>query len=151
MIQQIGLVVLVLHAAGKWPKRRGKDDRESKVRSTCFAHFWLLPSQGRWCLWALADRCKPPTKFPFWGLPSVMQRQSRAHHLLCAGHVIHSHKHIVELVKQKTCIPSKQRELSVFLPCPEDPGQAPEMTAYSERCQIRDLQRRFNFWTRDQA
>ena len=34
----------------------------------------------------------------------------------------------------------------VFLPCTEDPGQAPKMVVYCERCQTRDLQR-FNFGT----
>ena len=44
-----------------------------------------------------------------------------------------------------------ERALSVLRSCAEDPGQAPKMTAYSERCRIHDLQRRFNLGIRDQA
>jgi len=46
---------------------------------------------------------------------------------------------------------AKRLQLWVFLPCPEDPGWAPKKIAYSERCQIRDLWKRFNFGTKDQA
>ena len=43
-----------------------------------------------------------------------------------------------------------ERQLSVFLPWPEDPGPAPKVMAYGEQCWIHDL-RRFSFGTRDQA
>ena len=57
---------------------------------------------------------KTPDKAPLiegclQSLGGTAKPQSRAHHLLRAGHVIHSHKHTVELVKQKTCILRKQR------------------------------------------
>ena len=44
-----------------------------------------------------------------------------------------------------------QKNNYIFIPCPEDPRWASKMLAYSERCQIHDLWRRFNFRTRDQA
>ena len=46
---------------------------------------------------------------------------------------------------------AERLELWVFLPCPEDPGQALKMTAYGEQYWICDLRRRFIFGTRDQA
>ena len=47
---------------------------------------------------------------------------------------------------------AERLELWVFLPCPEDPRRASKMIAYSEQCQVYDLQRRrFNFGTKDQA
>ena len=44
-----------------------------------------------------------------------------------------------------------QKNNYIFIPCPEDPRRASKMIAHSERCQICDLWRRFNFRTRDQA
>ena len=71
------------------------------------------PCRDTGCLLALAGRYKPLTRLPFWGLPSVITRhqklQSRAPHLLPAGHDIHSHRHTEDLVKQKTWILRKQR------------------------------------------
>ena len=45
---------------------------------------------------------------------------------------------------------AERLQLWVFLPCPEDPGQAPKMMIYGEQCWICDL-RRFSFRTRGQA
>ena len=69
-----------------------KFDRERRVRSTCFAHFWSVPKGDIGCLLAWAGFCHKPYEI-------TVELQSRAPHLLRTGHVIHSHKHTVELVK----------------------------------------------------
>ena len=74
-------------------------DRERRVRSTRFAHFWSVPKGVIGCLLALAGRYKPLTGFCHKSYEITVEPQSRALHLLCAGHVIYSHKHTVELVK----------------------------------------------------
>ena len=51
------------------------------------------------CLLALAGWYKPPTGFCHKPYEITVEPQSRAPHLLRAGHVIHSYKHTVELVK----------------------------------------------------
>ena len=38
-------------------------DRERRVRSTRFAHFWSVPEGDIVCLLALAGQYKPPTGF----------------------------------------------------------------------------------------
>ena len=40
-------------------KETEKFDREMRVRSTRFAHFWLVPEGDIGCLLALADRYNP--------------------------------------------------------------------------------------------
>ena len=79
-------------------KETEKFDRE-RVRSTCFAHFWLVPKGVIGCLLALAGRYKPTTGFCHKPYEITVELQSKAHHLLHIGHVIHSHKHTIELVK----------------------------------------------------
>ena len=159
MIRQIRLAVLISHPIMKWSKRPGKADWERKVHSTCFAHFWLLPSQDLCCLLALTDPYKPLTMLPFGGclqsLWGPVKPQSRAHHLLPLCKVCHSftqtHWRVSKAEKLYT-EKAERLELWVFLPCPTDPGWAPKMIAYGEWCQIRDLQRRrFTFGIRDQA
>ena len=76
-----------------------KFDQERRVWSTRFAHFWLVPKGVIGCFLALAGRCKPLTGFCHKPYEITMEPQSKAPHLLCTGHVIHSHKHTVELVK----------------------------------------------------
>ena len=76
-----------------------KFDRERRVWSTRFAHFWSVPKGVIGCLLALAGRYKPPTGFCHKLYETTVELQSRAPHLLRAGHVVHSHKHTVELVK----------------------------------------------------
>ena len=44
-------------------KETKKFDRERRVQSTRFAHFWLIPEGDIGCLLALAGRYKPPTGF----------------------------------------------------------------------------------------
>ena len=59
------------------------------------------PSRDLGCLLALAGRYKPRQGSPFWGclqsLRGATKSQSRAHHLLRTGRVIHSHKDTEEL------------------------------------------------------
>ena len=84
-------------------KETEKFDRERRIRSTGFAHFWSIPEGDIGCLLALAGQYKPPAPPPtgFCHKPYdiTMEPQSRAPYLLHAGHAIHSHKHTVELVK----------------------------------------------------
>ena len=76
-----------------------KFDWERRVRSTRFVHFWSVPEGDIGCLLALAGRYKPPTSFCHKPYEITLEPQSRAPHLLRAGHVIYSHEHAVELVK----------------------------------------------------
>ena len=80
-------------------KETEKFDRERRVQSTCFSHFWLVPKGDIGCLLALADQYKPLTGFCHKAYEVDAEPQSRASQLLHAGHFIHSHKHTVELVK----------------------------------------------------
>ena len=82
----------------KWSETE-KFDRERRVRSTRFAHFWSVPEGDIGCLLALAGRYKPPTGFCHKLYETTVELQSRAPHLLRAEHAIYSHKHTVELVK----------------------------------------------------
>ena len=80
-------------------KETEKFDRERRVRSTRFAHFWSVPEGDIGCLLALAGWYNPPTGFCHKPYEITVEPQSRAPYLLHAGPVIHSHKHTVELVK----------------------------------------------------
>ena len=80
-------------------KETEKFDRERRVRSTRFAHFWSVLEGDIGCLLALASRYKPPTGFCHKPYEVTAELQSRAPHLLHAGCFIHSHKHTIELVK----------------------------------------------------
>ena len=80
-------------------KETEKFDQERRVRSTRFAHFWSVPKGDIGCLLALAGRYKPPTGFCRQPYEITVEPQSKAPHLLRAGHVIYSHEHAVELVK----------------------------------------------------
>ena len=76
-----------------------KFDQERRVWSTRFAHFWSVPKGVIGCLLALAGLYKPPTGFCHKPYEITVEPQSRAPYLLHTGHVIHSHKHTVELIK----------------------------------------------------
>ena len=80
-------------------KETEKFDRERRVRSTHFAHFWSVPKGDIGCLLALAGQYKPPTGFCHKPYKITLEPQSRTPYLLHPGHVIHSHKHTIELVK----------------------------------------------------
>ena len=73
-------------------KETKKFDRERRVRSTRFAHFWSVPEGDIGCLLGLTGFCRKPYEI-------TVEPQSRAPYLFHAGHAIHSHKHTVELVK----------------------------------------------------
>ena len=86
-------------------KETKKYDRERRVWSTHFAHLWSVPKGDVGCLLALAGRYKPLTGFCHEPYEITVELQSRAPYLLHAGHVIHSHKHTVELVKHsRKCV-----------------------------------------------
>ena len=85
-------------------KETEKFDRE-RVRSTCFAHFWLVPKGDIGYLLELAGHYKPPVGFCHMPYEITQEWQTRALHLFQVGHFIHSHKHIVELVKySRKCV-----------------------------------------------
>ena len=110
-------------------KETEKFDRERRVRSTFFAHFWSVPEGDIRCLLALAGRYKPLTGFCHKPYEITVEPQSRAPHLLCAGHFIHSHKHTVELVKYtRKCVhqENKELELQAFFLCPEGSQMSPQ-------------------------
>ena len=80
-------------------KETEKFDRGRRIRSKRFAHFWSVPEGDIGCLLALAGWYKPPTGVCHKPYEVTAELQSRAPHLLCAGHFIYSHNHTVELVK----------------------------------------------------
>ena len=80
-------------------KETEKFDQERRVRSTCFAHFQLVPKGDVGCLLALAGQYKSPTGFCRKLYEVTTEPQSRAPHLLHAGRFIHSPKHTIELAK----------------------------------------------------
>ena len=80
-------------------KETEKFDRERRVRSTCFAHFWSVPEGDIGYLLALEGQYNPLTGFCHKLYEITVEPQSRAPYLLHVGHAIHSHKHTVELVK----------------------------------------------------
>ena len=106
---------------------------------------------------ALAGWYNPPTRLPFLGLPSVIMRYRKTADQgssLASCRACHSfteaHRRVSKVENVYT-EKAERLELWVFLPCPEDPGQALKMTAYGEQYWICDLRRRFIFGTRDQA
>ena len=111
-------------------KETGKFDRERRVRSTHFAHFWSVPEGDVGSLLALAGWYKPPTGFCHKPYEVTAEPQSRAPpHLLCLRSVIHSHKHTVELVKysrKRVRQENKELELQASLPCPEESQMRPQ-------------------------
>ena len=82
----------------KWSKRLESYTNKG-VWSTRFAHFWSVPEGDTGYLLALAGRYNSLTGFCHKPYEITVELQSRAPYLLHAGHVIHSHKHTVELVK----------------------------------------------------
>ena len=82
----------------KWSETK-KFDRERRVRSTRFAHFWSVPEGDIECLLALAGQYNAPTGFCHKPYEITVEPQSRAPYLLHTGHVIHSHKHTVAPAK----------------------------------------------------
>ena len=109
-------------------KETEKFDRERIVRPTLFAHFWSVPKGDIGCLLALAGRYNTPTGFCHKPYEITMEPQSRAPYLLHAGHVIHSHKHTVEVVKhsrKRVRLENKEPKLQASLPCSEGSRMSP--------------------------
>ena len=110
-------------------KETEKFDRERRVRSTLFAHFWSVPKGDVGCLLALADWYKPRTSFCHKLYEIPVELQSRAPHLLHTGCFIHSHNHTVELVKysrKHVCAENKELGLQASLPCPAGSWMSPQ-------------------------
>ena len=86
-------------------KETVKFDRERRVPSTHFSHFWSVPEGDPGCLLALAGRYKPPTGFCHKPYEVAVEPQSKTPHLLRAGHFIHfMQAHCrVSKVQWKTC------------------------------------------------
>ena len=76
-------------------KETEKFDRERRVRSTLFAHFWSVLEGDIGCLLALVGQYKPPTGFCHKPYEVTAEPKSRAPHLLRAERFIHSHKHTI--------------------------------------------------------
>ena len=92
-------------------KETEKFDREKKVQSISFAHFWLVPKGDVGCLLELAGRYKPPTGFCHKPYEVTVQLQSRAPHLLHTERFIHftqAHRRVSK-VQQKMCFLGEQR------------------------------------------
>ena len=110
-------------------KETEKFDRERRVQSTSFAHFWSVPEGDIGCLLTLAGRYNPLTGFCHKPYEITVEPQSRAPYLLHAGHVIHSHKHTVEVVKhsrKRVRLENKELELQASLLCPEESQMSPQ-------------------------
>ena len=117
------------------------------------------------CLLALAGWYNPLARLPFGGLPSVIMRHCEtaeqgsrliSYSFRYVSLILHPHRqahHRVSMAEEVYTEKADRLELWVFLPCLEDPGEAPKMIAYavsSGRChQIHGLQRRFNSRTKD--
>ena len=82
----------------KWSKRpKSLTEKGEFVHTLC--PFLVVPEGDIGCLLALAGRYNALTGFCHKPYEITVEPQSRAPYLLHAGHVIHSHKHTVELVK----------------------------------------------------
>ena len=110
-------------------KETEKFDRERRIQSTCFAHFWAVPERDVGCLLALAGQYEPPTGFCHKPCEVTTEPQSRVPYLLRAGHFIHSCKHTADLVKysrKRVHQENKEFELQTSLPCPEELQMSPQ-------------------------
>ena len=113
--------------------------------------FWhwqvgINPQQGSpfgGCLQSSQGTMKPQSStlisYSFWHISFILHSHRQAHCWVSKAENVDTEK-------------AERLELWLFLPCPEDHGWVPKIIAYSEQCQIPDLQkRRFSFGTRDQA
>ena len=115
MIWQIRLVVLIPHAIVKWSETRKRWPRkESSVPTLCPS--LAAPLAGTLSVfwpWQVGINPRQDSLFGdcLQSLQGNMKPQSRAHHLHRAGHVIHLHKHTIELVKySRKCAYWESRE-----------------------------------------
>ena len=110
-------------------KETEKFDRERRVQSIRFAHFWSVAKGDVGCLLALAGRYKPQRGFCHELYEVTTEPQSGALHLLHTGRFIHSCKHTLELVKySRKCVhlENKELELQASLACPEESCTSPQ-------------------------
>ena len=89
-------------------KETKKFDRERRVQSICFAHFWLVPEGEAGCLLALAGRYKPQRGFCHELYEVTTEPQSGALHLLHTGRFTQAHSRVSK-VEQKMCSLGEQR------------------------------------------
>ena len=84
----------------EWSKRLKSLTKEGEFGPNALPISGLfLKERDVGCLLALAGWYKPPTGFCHKPYEVTAEPQSRAPHLLRAGHFIYSHNHTVELVK----------------------------------------------------
>ena len=83
----------------KWSKRLKSLTKKGEFGPHTLPISGQSPKRDVGCFLALAGWYKPPIGFCHKPYEVTMEPQSRAPHLLHEGHVIHSHKHTVELVK----------------------------------------------------
>ena len=138
-------------------KETEKFDRERRVRSTHFAHFWSVPEGDVGCLLALAGQYKPLTGFCHKPYEVTVEPQSRTLHLLHAEHFIHSHNHTrVSKVQRKMCSLGEQRTRapSILTSSWRIPDESPRWKVVAESCknaEVLGLRRRIQSEARDQA
>ena len=105
-----------------------KFDRERRVLSTRFAHFWSVPKRDTGCLLSLAGRYKPST-----GLCHSHMRSPQNHRaglLTCFTQSV-SFIHTSTLQSQQYSRKhvhqeNKELELQASLPCPEESRISPQ-------------------------
>ena len=136
-------------------KETKKFDRERRVQSICFAHFWLVPEGEAGCLLALSGRYKPPTGFCHKPYEVTTEPQSRAPHLLHTGRFTQAHSRVSK-VEQKMCSLGEQRTRapSVHTLSWRIPDEPPGCKVVAEPCKdagILGLQRRIQSRTSDEA
>ena len=90
-------------------KETEKFDRERRVRSTRFAHFWSVPEGDIGCLLALAGRYKAPTGFCHKLYEITLEPQSRVIASRRACHSFTQAHRRVSKAQQKTCSLREQR------------------------------------------
>ena len=86
-----------------------KFDRERRVRSTCFAHFWSVPEGDIGCLLALAGRYNAPTGFFHKPYEITVEPQSRVLASRRACHSFTQAHRRVNKAQQKMCSLREQR------------------------------------------
>ena len=143
MMRQIRFILLI--SKELWKSQRDQNfDQERRVRSTCFAHFQLVPKGDVGCLLALAGQYKSPTGFCHKLYEVTREPQSRAPHLLHSFTQAHCR---FSKVHQKTCSLGEQRTRapSILTLSWRIPNKPPRWKVAAEPCKdagILGLQRR---------
>ena len=113
----------------KWSKRQESLTKKGEITPHVLSISGCSLRREVGCLSALAGQHNSPTGFCHKPYEVTMEPQSRASHLFHAGHVIHSRKHTVELVKYRrkyACQENKELELQASLPCPKESRMSPQ-------------------------